>query len=380
MSEPAVPDVSVVIPCYNHGQFVQEAIQSAQASRGARFEIIVVDDGSTDALTLDVMCALRRGGCQVIRHEMNRGLSAARNTGIAHARGRYILPLDADNRIRPDYLRLGVGILDHAPRVGVVYGDVEFFGEATGRHAIAEFTLQRLLLENFVDACAMFRRVIWEECGGYDTEMPDRLGYEDWEFWLQVAKRGWEFVRIGEVVLDYRVRPDSMLRACTVPENHSRLVRYLATKHRDLYAAYLPEILAAKELSAASASRERASCQEELARIKVELNGALGASRSELDGLRRELADVRRARDAALDGLRRELADARRSADTALDALRRELADVRRAGDTALEQVGHLARRSRELQDTLVNIRASAFWKARGLYVRCRRLIDPGWS
>ena len=123
MTDPESIDISVIVPCYNHGQFVREAIHSVEASRGVRFEVIVVDDASTDERTLEVMAGLRRDGYRVIRHEANQGVAAARNTGIAQARGRFILPLDADNRIRPDYLRLGVTILDHAPRVGVVYGD-----------------------------------------------------------------------------------------------------------------------------------------------------------------------------------------------------------------------------------------------------------------
>ena len=243
MSDPTAVDVTVVVPCYNHGHFLREAIESAERSRGVRYEIIVVDDGSTDRATLDVMARLRRDGYQVLRHEENWGVSAARNTGIARAQGRHILPLDADNRIRPDYLRLGASILDRAPTVGVVYGDIEYFGEDTGRITTPEFSLERLMIDNIVDNCAVFRRVIWEECGGYDTEMPDRLGYEDWDLWLQAAKRGWQFVRIPEVMLDYRVRSDSMVRMCRIPTNHRRLVAYLAIKHRDFYAAHLPEIL-----------------------------------------------------------------------------------------------------------------------------------------
>jgi hypothetical protein len=237
-----------------------------------------------------------------------------------------------------------VAILDRAPKVGVVYGDREFFGELTGRQTTPEFTLQRLLLGNFIDACAVFRRAIWEECGGYDTEMPDQLGYEDWEFWLRLAKRGWEFLRIAEVVLDYRVRLDSMSERCRVPETLSRLVRYIAAKHQDLYAAYLPEVLAAKELLAASEARERARAQEELAQIRAELEGAVQEARSELERMRRELADVQRAQHGAV------------------------------------EQLGHQARRSQDLQATIVDMRTSAFWKARDAYVRLRRLIHPGWS
>ncbi len=283
MSDPATVDVTVVVPCYNHGHFLREAIESAERSRGVRFEIIVVDDGSTDVMTLEVMGRLRRDGYQVLRHEENRGVSAARNTGIAQAQGRYILPLDADNRIRHDYLRLGMSILDRAPTVGVVYGDIEYFGEDTGRITTPEFSLERLMIDNIVDNCAVFRRAIWEDCGGYDTEMPDRLGYEDWDFWLQAAKRGWGFVRIPEIMLDYRVRSDSMVRACRIPENHRRLVGYLAMKHRDFYVAHLPEILA-------------------------------------------------------------------------------------------------LARRSEHLEATFQNMKASAFWRARGVYVSLRRLFDRSWS
>jgi glycosyltransferase involved in cell wall biosynthesis len=276
-------DVTVVVPCYNHGQFLREAIESAEKSRAVQFEIIVVDDGSTDPSTLEVMAQLRGDGYQVIRHAENRGVSAARNTAIARARGRYILPLDADNRIRPDYLRLGASILDRAPTVGVVYGDIECFGEETAHVATLEFSVERLMIDNIVDNCAVFRRAIWEECGGYDTEMPDRLGYEDWDLWLQAAKRGWGFVRIPEVMLDYRVRSDSMVRTCRIPENHRRLVSYLAMKHRDFYAAHLPEILA-------------------------------------------------------------------------------------------------LARRSERLEATFRNMKASAFWRARDVYVRLRRLFDRSWS
>ena len=107
------------------------------------------------------------------------------------------------------------------------------------RHAKPRF-LQRLLVGNIIDACSLLRRTTWEECGGYDTGMPNPRGYKDWELWLQAAKRGWEFVHIAEVMFDYLVRSDSLVRACQLPENHSRLVHYLVAKHRDLYAPISP--------------------------------------------------------------------------------------------------------------------------------------------
>ena len=168
MSESASVDVTVVVPCYNHGGFLREAIESAGKSRDARFEIIVVDDGSTDEATLEVVAELRRDGYQVIRHEENRGVSAARNMEIARARGRYVLPLDADNRIRPDYLRLGTSILHRTCTVGVVYGDMEYFGEATGRNVIPRDLLERNAKTGVNPAAFHAPR----ELRGYDTRCP----------------------------------------------------------------------------------------------------------------------------------------------------------------------------------------------------------------
>ena len=115
-----MPRVSVVIPCYNHGAFLQETLESLHAQTFTNFEVIVVDDGSTDALTVALLDSLVEPGLRVIRTE-NRGVSAARNRGIAEPRGEYILPLDSDDKIAPNYLEKTVTILDEDRDVGVVY-------------------------------------------------------------------------------------------------------------------------------------------------------------------------------------------------------------------------------------------------------------------
>src|SRR6267378_7781475 len=119
--------VSVVIPCFNHGEFLPEAVASVTNIKRNDIETIVVDDGSTDERTRKEMDALPVQGIKVIRQE-NKGLAAARNAGIAISRGEYILPLDADNRLRSDYIEHGIRILDANPQVGVVYGDAEYIG------------------------------------------------------------------------------------------------------------------------------------------------------------------------------------------------------------------------------------------------------------
>jgi len=245
--------VSVVIPCYNQGEYILEAISSVESCQGTDYEIIIVNDGSMELLTKRVLHYLKDNGYLVI-NQSNQGLAKARNKGIANARGRYILPLDCDNKIRPEYITKSIAILDEFPEVGVVYGDVQLFDERTDILPVPDFDINRLAMGNFIDACAVFRKQLWLDCGGYDDKIPDKLGYEDWDLWLGVAAKGWKFYHIPEVLFDYRVRGDSMVSFCRIPENHEKLVRYICTKHLDIYKSNFANILAEKD---AALLRER---------------------------------------------------------------------------------------------------------------------------
>ena len=198
-------DVSIVVPCFNHGLYLGEAIASAQACRVPRCEVIVVNDGSDDAATVVALEKLRQDGFHVI-DQPNLGPAAARNTAIRASRGRYILPLDADNRLRPRYPLVGTQLLDRNPEIAVVYGDHGLFGEQAGVRRPGPLDLRRLLRGNYIDTCAVYRREVWEDCGGYQaaTEL-----WEDWDFWLSAAERGYGFHYVPEVLFDYRVRADA---------------------------------------------------------------------------------------------------------------------------------------------------------------------------
>ena len=101
----------------------------------------------------------------------NRGPGAARNTGIRLAKGEFILPLDSDNRLRDVYLDEGVSLLKANPSVGVIYADAEYFGDRSGRWHVPDFNLLSLIRMNFIDTCALYRKRLWEEVGGYDEQM-----------------------------------------------------------------------------------------------------------------------------------------------------------------------------------------------------------------
>jgi len=202
--------VSIVIPCYNQGTMLREALASVEEVRNENLlEVIIVDDGSSEVETTTVLKEVAEAGYCVLS-QPNRGPGAARNTGIRLAKGEFILPLDSDNRLRDVYFNEGVSLLKENPGVGVVYTDAEYFGERTGRWHVPDFNLLSLIRMNFIDACALYRKKLWEEVGGYDEQMP-RMGLEDWDFWLRVASHGGSFIHLPKIGFDYRVRRDSMI-------------------------------------------------------------------------------------------------------------------------------------------------------------------------
>jgi glycosyltransferase involved in cell wall biosynthesis len=201
--------VSIVIPCYNHGAMLREALASIEQVRNANLlEVIIVDDGSSEVVTSKVLSEAQEAGYCVVS-QPNRGPSAARNTGIRLAKGEFILPLDSDNRLRDVYLNEGASLLRENSSVGVIYTDIEHFGETSGPVQVPEFDLLSLIRAGFIDACALYRKNLWEDVGGYDEHMP-WMGVEDWDFWLHVAFHGGTFVHLPKVGFDYRVRKDSV--------------------------------------------------------------------------------------------------------------------------------------------------------------------------
>lgn len=223
--------VSVVIPCFNHGEFLPEAVASVTAARRDDVEVIVVDDGSTDERTRKELDALAAQGIKVIRRR-NGGPAAARNTAILASEGEYIFPLDADDHLRLDCIEREASILDADPQVGVVYSDGEFFGIRTGRWRIGPFDPNRLLKWNYIAACALYRRSIWVQNGGYE-EAKIVQGLEDWDFWLGTLQHGWQFAYVPEVLFDYRVARESMITSTFGSE--PEVGKFIAAKYGPLY-------------------------------------------------------------------------------------------------------------------------------------------------
>lgn len=201
--------VSVIIPCFNDGSFVSEAVSSALAQDEAVADIVVVDDGSTDPETRAVLDALESEHVQVHR-QPNRGLAAARNAGIARSTGAYILPLDSDDRISPDYARMAAEVLDSRPEVGIVAGGIERFGISAQQDWPTYDGIEGMLFENRLFTCSITRRSDWDAVGGY----PEHVRFaEDWIYWLRVLGLGRDVHVLDRVVWFYRQRPGQMIRS-----------------------------------------------------------------------------------------------------------------------------------------------------------------------
>ncbi len=227
--------VSIVIPCYNHGIYLPEALESIQRSIPTHlsYEIIVVNDGSTDSETIHILDTLTENFTNTrVIHQNNQGLGAARNAGIRSAIGNYIIPLDADNTLTQEMFIQLEEKLEKSSRIAVLFGNAAFFGEETGVWEQPEYVLSNNLFRNSLDACAAYPKVIWEQVGGYDENMP-YMGYEDWDFWIRVKKQGFGFYRVSKVVFNYRVVNDSMIRTSS-EQKMIETRRYILLKHPDL--------------------------------------------------------------------------------------------------------------------------------------------------
>lgn len=224
-----IPIISIIIPCFNHGKYIDDAIKSVEEYNNGDYEIIIINDGSTDEFTINRLLELKNKGYNVIFQE-NQGLGRTRNNGIRLAKGKYILPLDADNKIKPEYIIKAIEILETNSTFSIVYSDRQMFGEEINVIKVGEFDLPRILKENYIDACAIYRKNAWYEIGGYDENMPHQ-GFEDWDFWISAAEKGFKFYYIPEPFFQYRVDSNSMIHQLINSSNMNSLVEYIYKKH-----------------------------------------------------------------------------------------------------------------------------------------------------
>jgi glycosyltransferase involved in cell wall biosynthesis len=238
------PFISVVIPCYNDGQYLPETIDRLKSQTYRHFEIIVVNDGSTDAATLKVLEGLSHQHVKVF-HKENGRMSSARNYGVKQASGSLIAALDADDYFHPQFFEKAIAVLESQENVAVVTSYMQLFGQVKKVSKPRGGDEYNFLFSNQCPACAMVRKQCWDDVGGYDEAMKN--GYEDWEFYIRITQRGWLVHVIPEVLFFYRQTAKSTHKNDTLP-NRRQLVSYIVDKHQEWYLQMLKELITSEEL------------------------------------------------------------------------------------------------------------------------------------
>jgi glycosyltransferase involved in cell wall biosynthesis len=349
-----LPRVSVVVTCYNLGGYIGEALASVATQTFTETEVIVVDDGSDDLRTRKVLDRIAGEGTRVL-HTANRGLPAARNTGIQATSAEFICCLDADDRLKPRMLERSVAELESQPTLAFASHWLETFGEECGTWQPERCDFPALLDVNTVNGAALVRRSALLAAGGYDESFRD--GCEDWDLWITMVERGLAGTIIPEVLFEYRRRAASMSRTMLRSTGHPALYERLVSKHVATFRAHLPELLWRRE-------RDMAMAHAHLDELEREAREWL---RPELAGLR---DDVRvavgsepHALESALEEARARLEDAERERQLADDRATARIQALRQHAEALERDVLRLDALANHHADAALALRRSLSWR-----------------
>lgn len=230
------PKVSIIVPCYNQAIYLDECLFSVAQQTYSNWECIIVNDGSPDHTeeVAEVWCE-KDVRFKYLRIE-NNGVSAARNKGIEIAKGEYVLPLDADDKINKNYISLAIERFKNDLSLKLVYGKAEKFGALCELWKLPQFSLKNLALDNIIYCSAVFKKKAWELISGYDVNM--KKGLEDWEFWISLLKDGGKVYCLPETVFYYRIKNSSRQIDLSIDQKQE-LFEYISIKHADFFVKQL---------------------------------------------------------------------------------------------------------------------------------------------
>lgn len=216
--------VSIIIPCYNHSEFLADAIDTALIQTYQDIEIIVVNDGSTDT---SEQVAKRYGNKIKYHYQENKGLSAARNAGIKLSSGAYIVTLDSDDKLHPDF------VLKCVENIGdndIISTGLQTFGSENRRWITnLEYPkYQNFIQKNHINCCSLFKREIWDAIGGYDENMKE--GFEDWDFWTRATRAGYDVRVFPEYLFFYRKHKYGSMFTESM-KKRDKIIEFMKTKY-----------------------------------------------------------------------------------------------------------------------------------------------------
>lgn len=269
--------IEAVITSYNQGEYIREALDCVCSQTVIPAKIIVVDDGSTDEESKNVLEIISHGEYPtevIIHRQENGGVSNARNNGISLTSAPYVLVMDGDDEIENTYIEKVMGLLCEDASMAAASSYMQCFGAISAVIKPDGGDIGNFLSHNCCPATHICRKALWEQCGGYDEKM--RSGFEDWDFFLGLLETS-EHIRIGiveEPLLKYRTAPlSSNIRSM---DKRIKLMQYLIGKHRKSYERNVEEALLGVErismyrLEGWESEMKRAADTEQMGRLSKE--------------------------------------------------------------------------------------------------------------
>ena len=222
--------LSVIIPCFNHGEYIHDALKSINQSDIDHIcEVIIINDGSSDSKTIDILSQINIDGVRVVNKE-NGGLASARNRGIEESNSDYLLMLDSDNKITPDFITSFKTLIAENVEFDMLHGDAMFFGEREGIFKSGSLNVFKIFQKNYIDACTIIKKECLIELGKYDGSMP-YMGWEDWDLWIRMALLNKKTIYIDKIFFHYRYLNNSMIR--TIGHKEQETKQFLMNKYKN---------------------------------------------------------------------------------------------------------------------------------------------------
>ncbi len=225
------PLVSFIIPYFNAGRTIQETVDSIFYQSYKNFDIWIVNDGSTEPLSIEKLKNFEGNEKIQILHQENAGPSTARNLAIQQSKAEFIVPLDADDLIDSNSIAESLNVFKNR-EIGIVYGNIQYFGEEKTVKKQADFKMERQLIMNQIAVTALIRKEVFIDIGYYDQFL-SKPGLEDWEFWIRVGQSSWKFKKLEMIFFKVRIQNSS--RTYQVANNNLNIIKdYVYKKHVNL--------------------------------------------------------------------------------------------------------------------------------------------------
>lgn len=231
--------VSIIVPCYNQAEYLAETLDSVLAQTYPYWECIIVNDGSPDNTEEIALLYCNNDNRFFYFYKNNGGLADARNYGIKKSHGKYILPLDSDDKIAPIYIEKVINCYQNNPNLKLVYTNVMHFGIIEGQCDLPAYDYNRLLYMNHIVCTCMYKRNDYDKTVGYNTNMI--YGLEDWDFLISLLGPEDLVERIEEPLFFYRKKEISMLNK--LPNKYKEMRMQMICNHLNVYQDLLFEFI-----------------------------------------------------------------------------------------------------------------------------------------